>query len=62
VTVTYGDGDGDGEGHGVDPEALLSGPDTVIAKSDYSAPQSPGLVLSLRSRFVTELCVQYLSS
>ncbi|KAL1963429.1 hypothetical protein VTN77DRAFT_8330 [Rasamsonia byssochlamydoides] len=29
--------------------------DIVIVKSDYSALQSPGLVLSLRSRFVTEL-------
>ncbi|KAH8694232.1 isochorismatase family protein family [Talaromyces proteolyticus] len=29
--------------------------DIVIEKSDYSALQSPGLVLSLRSRFVTEL-------
>jgi nicotinamidase-related amidase/alkylated DNA repair dioxygenase AlkB len=29
--------------------------DLVIVKSDYSALQSPGLVLSLRSRFVTEL-------
>ncbi|KAN0071749.1 hypothetical protein V8E54_010345 [Elaphomyces granulatus] len=29
--------------------------DTQIIKSDYSALQSPGLVLSLRSRFVTEL-------
>ncbi|KKA23257.1 Isochorismatase family protein family, partial [Rasamsonia emersonii CBS 393.64] len=34
----------------VDPEN-----DIVIVKSDYSALQSPGLVLSLRSRFVTEL-------
>ncbi|QKX57550.1 uncharacterized protein TRUGW13939_04667 [Talaromyces rugulosus] len=31
--------------------------DIVIEKSDYSALQSPGLVLSLRSRFVTELYI-----
>lgn len=31
--------------------------DIVIVKSDYSALQSPGMVLSLRSRFVTELYI-----
>lgn len=31
--------------------------DIVIDKSDYSALQSPGMVLSLRSRFVTELYI-----
>ncbi|QGA22228.1 hypothetical protein EYB26_009944 [Talaromyces marneffei] len=31
--------------------------DIVIEKSDYSALQSPGMVLSLRSRFVTELYI-----
>ncbi|EED12190.1 isochorismatase family protein family [Talaromyces stipitatus ATCC 10500] len=31
--------------------------DIIIEKSDYSALQSPGLVLSLRSRFVTELYI-----
>jgi nicotinamidase-related amidase/alkylated DNA repair dioxygenase AlkB len=31
--------------------------DIIIEKSDYSALQSPGMVLSLRSRFVTELYI-----
>jgi nicotinamidase-related amidase len=35
--------------------AIDSENDLVIDKSEYSALQSPGLVLSLRSRFVTEL-------
>ncbi|KAL2825026.1 hypothetical protein BDW59DRAFT_76328 [Aspergillus cavernicola] len=41
------------------PAPLLTAIDTesdiLIEKSDYSALQSPGLVLSLRTRFITEL-------
>ncbi|KKK14417.1 hypothetical protein P175DRAFT_0435033 [Aspergillus ochraceoroseus IBT 24754] len=35
--------------------AINAGSDTLIEKSEYSALQSSGLVLSLRTRFVTEL-------
>ncbi|KAI9371316.1 hypothetical protein BJX61DRAFT_34883 [Aspergillus egyptiacus] len=43
------------------PAPLLAAIDTssdiLIEKSDYSALQSPGLVLSLRTRFITELYI-----
>ncbi|KAE8354719.1 hypothetical protein BDV28DRAFT_73181 [Aspergillus coremiiformis] len=35
--------------------AIEADSDTLIDKADYSALQSPGLILSLRTRFVTEL-------